>query len=137
MNNNDINEKHELCKVKLQACEQLFAMTKKNGYLNDNIKREINNAIGKISRNLFDELKLYQDFDKQVLFGLTAQINQSTYNSIIKEQKKLIKELVKILNDNNITNGYKSRMVGIIKDILLDGNISKKEIVNIYKRRKN
>lgn len=127
MNNNDINEKHELCKDKLQACEQLFAMTKKNSYLNDNIKREINNAIGKISRNLFDELKLYQDFDKQVLFGLTAQINQSTYNSIIKEQKKLIKELVKILNDNNITNGYKSRMVGIIKDILLDGNISKKE----------
>ncbi len=127
MNNNDINEKHELCKDKLQACEQLFAMTKKNSYLNDNIKREINNAIGKISRNLFDELKLYQDFDKQVLFGLTAKINQSTYNSIIKEQKKLIKELVKILNDNNITNGYKSRMVGIIKDILLDGNISKKE----------
>lgn len=127
MNNNDINEKHELCKDKLQACEQLFAMTKKNSYLNDNIKREINNAIGKISRNLFDELNLYQDFDKQVLFGLTAQINQSTYNSIIKEQKKLIKELVKILNDNNITNGYKSRMVGIIKDILLDGNISKKE----------
>ena len=127
MDNNDINEKHELCKDKLQACEQLFAMTKKNSYLNDNIKREINNAIGKISRNLFDELKLYQDFDKQMLFGLTAQINQSTYNSIIKEQKKLIKELVKILNDNNITNGYKSRMVGIIKDILLDGNISKKE----------
>lgn len=127
MNNNDINEKHELCKDKLQACEQLFAMTKKNSYLNDNIKREINNAIGKISRNLFDELKLYQDFDKQVLFGLTAQINQSTYNSIIKEQKKLIKELVKILNDNNITNGYKYRMVGIIKDILLDDNISKKE----------
>ena len=127
MNNNDINEKHELCKDKLQACEQLFAMTKKNGYLNNNIKREINNAIGKISRNLIDELKLYQDFDKQVLFGLTAQINQSTYNSIIKEQKKLIKELVKILNDNNITNGYKSRMVSIIKDILLDDNISKKE----------
>ena len=127
MNNNDINEKQELCKARMHACEQLFAMTRKNGYLNSNIKRDINNAIGKIKQNLFDELKLYQDFDKQVLLGLIPQINQSMYNSIIKEQKKLIKELVKILNDNNITNGYKASMVGIIQNILLDGNISKKE----------
>lgn len=127
MNNNDINEKHELCKIKIHACEQLFKMTKNNGYLNDNKKLEINNAIGKIKQNLFDELELYQDFDKQTILGLTFQINPNMYNSIVKTQKKLIKELIKILNNNEITNGYKSRMINIIQNILLDDNISKKE----------
>ena len=119
-----------LAQMKISRCVTLFDITYKNSFLSKETEKNIKDKIGKIRKNTNEELDFYKELQRQFISNKPLEIDLLRLSFIIDAQKKLIDELITLLNTSDLTTGYKRKMLkciraGLIEDLNPQANESK------------
>ena len=120
MNIDEINQRAFLTQMKISMCGTLFAITYKNSFLSKETEKNIKDKIGKIRKNTNEELDFYKELQRQFVDNKPLEIDLLRLSFIIDAQKKLIDELITLLNTSDLTTGYKRKMLKCIRAGLID-----------------
>lgn len=120
MNIDEINQRAFLTQMKISRCGTLFDITYKNSFLSKEIEKNIKDKIGKIRKNTNEELDFYKELQRQFIENKPLDIDLLRLSFIIDAQKKLIDELITLLNTSDLTTGYKRKMLKCIREGLID-----------------
>ena len=105
MNIDEINQRAFLAQMKISRCGTLFDITYKNSFLSKETEKNIKDKIGKI---------------RKFISNKPLEIDLLRLSFIIDVQKKLIDELITLLNTSDLTTGYKRKMLKCIREGLID-----------------
>ena len=120
MNIDEINQRAFLTQMKINMCGTLFAITYKNSFVSRVAKKDIMDKIGNIRKNSNEELDFYKELQRQFIENKPLDIDLLRLSFIIDAQKKLIDELITLLNTSDLTTGYKRKMLKCIRAGLID-----------------
>ena len=120
MNIEEINQRAFLAQMKISRCGTLFDITYKNSFLSKETEKNIKDKIGKIRKNTNEELDFYKELQRQFISNKPLEIDLLRLSFIIDAQKKLIDELITLLNTSDLTTGYKRKMLKCIREGLID-----------------
>ena len=120
MNIDEINQRAFLVQMKISRCGTLFDITYKNSFLSKETEKNIKDKIGKIRKNTNEELDFYKELQRQFISNKPLEIDLLRLSFIIDGQKKLIDELITLLNTSDLTTGYKRKMLKCIREGLID-----------------
>ena len=120
MNIDEINQRAFLAQMKISRCGTLFDITYKNSFLSKETEKNIKDKIGKIRKNANEELDFYKELQRQFISNKPLEIDPLRLSFIIDGQKKLIDELITLLNTSDLTTDYKRKMLKCIREGLID-----------------